>query len=47
LSDEERSAITQLAAHRSLRSLGAESDVSHETIRAVLRERAGAGILSS
>jgi DNA-binding CsgD family transcriptional regulator len=38
LSDSEREAIRRLADIRTLRELGAEFGVSHETVRAVLRE---------
>jgi hypothetical protein len=38
LTAEQESTIRALAATRSLRSLAAEFGVSHETIRAVLRE---------
>ena len=41
LTDEERRAIRAGAASRSLRDLAAEFDVSHETVRAVLREPDG------
>ncbi len=42
LSPEQAAAIRANAGNRSLRELAAEFGVSHETVRAVLRERGGA-----
>ncbi len=42
LSSEQEAAIRALAQTRSLRVLAAEFGVSHETIRAVVREEPGA-----
>ena len=42
LTDAERRAIQALAASRSLRDLAADFGVSHETVRAVLRDREAA-----
>ena len=42
LSLEEREAVRGLAPNRTLRELAAEFGVSHETVRAVLREPKGA-----
>jgi DNA-binding CsgD family transcriptional regulator len=39
LSPEQEAAIRASAGHRTLRELAAEFGVSHETVRAVLRER--------
>ena len=45
LSPEEREAIRALAPNRTLRELAAEFGVSHETVRAVLRQHRNHSVL--
>ena len=46
LTEQERRSVCALAPSRSLRSLAAELGVSHETVRAVLRDRPAAAAVA-